>query len=66
MRTQVFRVRRRRSHVSGTWGICLLHANEWGGVVLKGKAGLRTWHGIHVKVPRYYITFVFRRRELRV
>ena len=30
------------------------------------KPGLHTWHGIHVKTPWYFITFVFRYRELKV
>lgn len=66
MRGKWIQVRKRRSRVAGRWGIHLLHVNESGGVVLHESPSLRTWHGIHVKVPGYFITFVFRRRELRV
>ena len=66
MRSKWFSVRKRRSHVGGRWGVHLLHANEWGGAVLRGKSGWRTWHGIHAKTPWHFITFVFRRRELKV
>lgn len=68
MRSKWLSVRKRRSHVGGRWGVHLLHANEWGGLVLPAqtKPGLHTWHGIHVKTPWYFITFVFRYRELKV
>lgn len=66
MRSKWFSVRRRHSHVAGAWGLLWLHANEYGGAVLRGKSGLRTWHGIMLKTPRHFVTFVFRRRELRI
>lgn len=66
MRSKMFSVRKRRSRVAGRWGMHLLHANEFGGVLLRGKASFRTWHGVMVKAPWCFITFVFRRRELRI
>jgi hypothetical protein len=62
----MFQSRKRRSRVAGTWGFSWLHANEFGGAVLKGKTGLRTVMGFIVKLPHRYVTVQFRRRELKL
>jgi hypothetical protein len=62
----VFQMRKRKSHVAGPWGFNWLHANEWGGCVLRGEASVRTINGFLVRMPRRYVTVLFRRRELKV
>jgi hypothetical protein len=66
MKTPVLQYRARRSHVAGSWGFAWLHATKWGGLVVKGKEGLRTINGFVVRLPRCYLIVTFRRRELKL
>jgi hypothetical protein len=65
-RSPVFQARRRKSRIAGLWGFNWLHANEWGGAVLRGKSGLRTVCGVAIRTPSHVVVFMFRRRELKL